>query len=134
MKPPTMAIIKIVDAICPKDKEDTAGPGQKPTIPQPMPNKPAPVISWPSKNLWFEFISKLIGLWDLLFSKAQNIGAETIIAENITNKSDGSQFPNTLKKDLTFSGFVISEITKPNPKIEPEIKTKTELRMADPIH
>ena len=132
--PPIIAIKNMTDVICPKDNDDTAGPGQNPTTPQPMPNNPAPTISSPSKILRFFSIAKLEGLRNLLFFKIKNIGDATIIAENITKMSDGSQFPNTLKKDLTFSGFVISEITKPNPKIDPEINTKKELRMRHPIH
>ena len=71
-------------------RDDIAGPGQKPTIPHPMPNVPEPII----KFLSIDFIVGIAkfsankGLF--LFLNKKNTGALTIIAPTITKIKEGS--------------------------------------------
>ena len=104
-----------------KAKEVIAGPGHKPTKPQPAPNKIEPIISFLSISL-FVGIKKLDENNGLsLFLNKWNTGVEIISAPIITNASEGSHSLKIFKKPKTFSGFIISEITSPIPKIIPQI-------------
>ena len=49
-------------------------------------------------------------------------GDEIIIAPPITNIKEASQLLNKLKNPITFSGFVIPDITRPMPNINPHTK------------
>ena len=73
-------------------------------------------------NCWLKPSSLLNNGADILLPINKNAGILTSIAPPITNISDGSQFPKTFKKPMTFAGFVIPAITSPIPKMIPLIK------------
>ena len=102
--------------------DEIAGPGQSPTRPHPIPN-----ITEPNNNFLsiFFILGKIIFIPKsdiVFFLKQKNIGAVINIAPPITKISEASQLWVILKKPITFSGFVIPEITRPMPKIIPHIK------------
>jgi len=100
-----------------KARDDIAGPGQNPTIPHPMPNVPEPTIKFLSID-FREGIVKLSankGLFLLLNKK--NTGALIIIAPIITKIKEGSHRPNMSRNPKTFSGLIMLEKDKTNPKL-----------------
>ncbi len=106
-------------------KAASAGPGQKPTRPQPSPKMIAPPISLGSislRNCIFAFLSNNGNVSFFTKRHAQAIG---ISAPTITKASVGSQEPNISKKPRTFSGFIMPEMVKPKPKIRPEMREIT---------
>ena len=117
-------IVTINNSVCklPNAKDTIAGAGQKPTMPQPIPNKADPTI----KN---ESISVRLGiskskLSNVLFFFLARLNAKKLIntADVITNNNDGSQFSPKVKKPIIFEGLVIWAMIKPTPKMMPTNK------------
>jgi hypothetical protein len=99
-----------------------AGAGQKPTTPQPIPNKDAPAIKDKSISVRLG-ISKSKFNNVLLFCLMKLKVKELInTADAITNNKDGSQFSPKVKKPIIFDGLVISAMIKPTPKMMPTNK------------
>ena len=103
-------------------KDTRAGPGQKPAMPQPIPNKPLPITSRRS-------ISRLIGmskrcprndtLRRLMMAKEIR---PTVIAPPITKANDGSQLPVRSRNPSTLPGLAMPETISPIPKSRPANK------------
>ncbi|MEY4453885.1 MAG: hypothetical protein RI951_479 [Pseudomonadota bacterium] len=117
-------IVTINNSVCklPNAKDTIAGAGQKPTMPQPIPNKADPTI----KN---ESISVRLGiskskLSNVLFFFLARLNAKKLMntADAITNNNDGSQFSPKVKKPIIFEGLVIWARINPTPKIIPTNK------------
>jgi len=98
-----------------------AGPGHKPIRPQPIPKIEAPKINFESilVNVGRENVSHNIGF--CLFLLKKNIGVVTNKAPPMTKISEGSHAPKIFKKPNTFSGLIMPDTVKPNPKIIPAI-------------
>ena len=122
-------IPKIIDKIkyivfeFPSDKAAIEGPGQKPTIPQPIPNKADPKMSLEST---FNTLGKLnvevkIGFFNFFINKL-NIIKVIEIEEIITKIKLGSQLPVISRNAFTLIGLTISETVKPAPKNIPHNK------------
>ena len=71
--------------------EDTAGPGHKPTRPQPIPNNEDPNNNFLSKFLFCGNCISNPNDEDVLFFNIKKTGAVTIIAPPITKIRDASQ-------------------------------------------
>lgn len=79
------------------------GPGHRPASPHPTPNITAPALSLVSIR-WLVGIRKSASNsgFSRLCTNGYSIAAN-IKAEPITNASDGSQFPKTSRKPITFA-------------------------------
>lgn len=100
----------------------TAGPGQTPLIPQPIPNIADPITSFLSTCLISgrENFAPKTGedLFKMILKKIRL----TQIPPSITNIRLGSQFPNISRKPITFLGFIIEDKTNPIENSIPIIK------------
>lgn len=97
------------------------GPGQIPKIPQPIPNKAEPSISFESISC---FVGKKCsfeqrGVRVIRKRKAKKLKPT---APAITRAREKSQFPKRSRKPMTFSGLIMPETTRPIAKIIPENK------------
>ena len=101
-----------------------AGPGQKPTTPQPIPKISAPKISLPS-------IGDIEGAGNVPPNRgfgsvitSGNPTAATPTAPNMTKARLGSQSPVKSRNASTFAGSTIWETQRPKPNRAPEKTTK----------
>ena len=97
-----------------------AGPGHKPIKPHPAPKKTDPMISFLSTSFLGEIKKFDENKGFFLFLNKWNAGVEIISAPIITKAREGSQSLKIFKKPKTFSGFIISEMTRPIPKTIPQ--------------
>ncbi|BBI44515.1 hypothetical protein BV349_05540 [Pseudomonas syringae pv. actinidiae] len=119
---------------CPVSRMVTAGPGQIPAIPQPIPNARLPPIKRASNSF---FTGKCIRApsKDCLFLRAQLSGmAATEMAPAITRASDGSHVPLTSRKARTLAGFAIPAKSRPKPNIKPEKNAVNLIIVRLPVH
>ncbi len=100
--------------------EEIAGPGHKPANPHPAPKKTEPIINFLSISLLVEIEKFELNNGLSLFLNKWNNGVETIRAPIITKASEGSHASKIFKKPKTFAGLIISETTRPMPKIIPQ--------------
>jgi hypothetical protein len=99
-----------------------AGPGHNPTRPQPIPNSTDPITSGRSIPIFAgqTLCAARIGR-SRRFANLKP-GTETTSAAIMTTARLGSQAPKMSRKASTFAGCTISEISKPQPNINPQIK------------
>ena len=103
----------------------SAGPGQIPIRPQPIPNRTAPCTSGASMSLR-DGQSVVAARTGAPRRRAHaKPAAVTATAPAITNASVASQAPKMSRKPSTFSGSVMPEISRPAPKISPQAKLAT---------
>src|SRR6056297_890147 len=124
--PPSMKGTKISVPVAAIGSAVSAGPGQKPPRPQPVPNSTAPVSSRESRSVRFgrrNSVSKK-GRERLRVSQAKP-GAVTAMAPPMTKARLGSQVPNRSRKFSTLAGLDMPGTIRPKPKIRPERSAKT---------
>ena len=120
--PKSMEMTKISAGATPAESVTSAGPGQIPASPQPIPNRELPITSCLS-------IRVEVGSWTglpnrdvSLFFASENPISPTAMAPIMTKASDGSQFPVMSRKFWTFAGLAMPERISPRPKISPDKK------------
>src|SRR5271166_901322 len=111
-----------------------AGPGHRPTRPQPTPNRTAPAMSGRSRAV---LLGHALAAASTGFSRRRataNPGAATASAPIITKASVGSQvpegMPSTSRKPSTLVGWVMPEMVRPKPKIRPQASAARTTGMA----
>jgi len=132
--PLNIAAINRTTSLEPRLKSASAGPGQRPTRPQPTPNSMEPPRSRKSR-------SRRVGIAKVAAS--QGCGrrratakptALTASAAPITNASVGSQCPRTSRKASTLAGFVMPEIARPAPNKIPHNRERRACFTLLPAH
>ena len=114
-----MAAIKIRPSVARLAAATTAGPGQKPPMPQPRQITPHPATVFLST--WV-LVGKFMGKPIRLFFRRlanKNPGNPRAIAPPITNISEGSQGTERSRKPITLAGLAMPEMIKPQPKPSP---------------
>src|SRR6185312_7591964 len=103
----------------------SAGPGQRPTRPQPIPNRTAPATSGASmsRRSGQRCFAAKVGA-ALRRASAKPIEA-TATAPAITKASVASHAPKKSRKPRTLAGCVMPEMSRPAPKIRPQTKLAT---------
>ncbi len=117
--PASMANMNTKACQCPVNRMATAGPGQMPAIPQPMPNNRLPPIRRGSNSRLIGncmgFPSSELDCW-----RAQVSGPmATPIAPTMTNAREGSQAPAKSRKASTFPGLAMPARSRPKPNSRP---------------
>ena len=97
-----------------------AGPGHKPTIPQPIPNKADPITKERSILILVGQTLCVARTGRSLRFANQKPGTEMTNAAIMTTARLGSQVPKMSRKANTFAGCIIPEISRPQPKINPQ--------------
>ena len=109
----------------------SAGPGDRPTRPHPIPNSAAPATSGrsipvlPGRNIAPANHGRA------LRSASMKPGTDTASAAAITTARLGSQAPKMSRKPRTLVGCTMPEIKRPAPKIRPQNKGAM-IHMAQP--
>ena len=118
--PRSIVAKKISVPVDPKGTDVTAGPGQKPPSPQPMPKVAAPTIRRASKSV-------RVGMWNMSlkngvarFCTNQKPGIVTLIAPPITKARLGYQVPNRSRNYWTLAGLDIHDRNRPGTNNRPE--------------
>ena len=108
----------------PVPNSTSAGPGQMPAKPQPMPNARLPNTR--RLSMW-RAMGKCIVRPSKLKSRLPAIAKATVptaIAPPITRASEGSHVPAKSKKPSTFEGFAMPAKIKPSPNNKPDNNAK----------
>ncbi len=129
--PAAMATTKTITRGDSVARFSSAGPGHRPERPQPTPNSAEPITSGRSMSVLVghELCAASSGR-SRRFASAKPAPATTSAAA-ITTARLGSQAPKMSRKASTFAGCIIPEISRPQPKTNPEISAAT-ISMAQP--
>src|SRR5580698_7487080 len=100
----------------------SAGPGQIPERPQPIPNSAEPTNSGASISLRDGHENLIANSGALRRRASAKPAAATATAAAITKASVASHAPKTSRKPSTFSGSLMPEINSPSPKMRPQPK------------
>src|SRR5579859_2399984 len=100
----------------------SAGPGQIPERPQPIPNSAEPVSSGASISLRAGHENFAANSGALRRCASAKPAPATMTAPAMTKASVASHAPKTSRKPSTFSGSVMPEINSPSPKTKPQLK------------
>ena len=119
-RPATIANRKTIDSHLKYERDAIAGPGHKPTKPQPIPKMIAPKIR-EAPSLFLFAVSK----WSdntgfSLFKMYLKEISVVVVAEASTKSKLGSQFPKISKKLRIFCGLIISDMARPKPNKKPK--------------
>src|SRR6056300_960941 len=119
--PPNIAAKKIHKDIPPKLRDAIAGPGHRPAVAQPAPNRTDPTTRL-RPNFGSGFAGNdppTTGVRPFVYAHASAIG---IIAPPITKANVGSHAPKTSSQPWTLAVLVIPDTNKPPPKNKPATK------------
>lgn len=107
---------------CPAAALTTAGPGQKPESPQPMPKTRLPISKPLSSPVTEDSCIGAPNKLRLRFLATVKAAAPISTAPPMTNARDGSQAPAKSRKPMTFDGSVMPEMIRPKPNNRPTRK------------
>src|SRR5690606_11507405 len=109
----------------------TAGPGHRPAMPQPMPNRAAPAIRRGSRSVRSGRANLSPNTGFVMRAWMRQAAAMTRTAPPMTKASVGSQLPNRSRKPRTRCGSVMPDTVRPIPKRNPEATGGRSLRVRD---
>ena len=119
-RPAIMANRKTIDSHLKYEREAIAGPGHKPTKPQPMPKMIDPKIRETPSLFFFGVSNWCDNTGFSLFKMYLKEISVVVVAEANTKSKLGSQFPKISKKLRIFCGLIISDMASPKPNKKPK--------------
>ncbi len=110
----------MIDSHLKYERDAIAGPGHKPTKPQPIPKMIAPKIRETPSLFVFGVSNCPDNSGFSLFKMYLKEISVVVVAEANTKSKLGSQFPKISRKLMIFCGLIISDMARPKPNKKPK--------------